>query len=385
MITPYFGEFLVSPVPLELSLNYCTHKCAYCFANLNKPDRRADLGPIMNLLKEFRERRSLPALLLQEGFPVLMSNKVDPFAASNWQPTLQLLRVMAEIGIPVAFQTKGGKGIDEALEMIGPSAFYISIGFTDDALRKKIEPGAPSIATRMELIEKLKSRGHHVCVGINPCVPQWLPDPGALLAEIQSRGVSDVWVETLHLNNNQTRNMNARERENIGAPVLREAMRRQASPQTFDYFRSIMDAAFERGMQAFTVNSPHVSTFHEVYHRLYARTFPTMQGFINQCAASKQPGDGVTFAEFRAHMMQRLPKFSGPLNDYIGAATPTMKTKYNVPRMMNFPTLLAIVWQAAESKANPQKNFAFMEEPIGKDEHGLPIYGWAGPGFQTEH
>lgn len=385
MITPYFGEFLVSPVPLELSLNYCSHKCAYCFANLNKPDRKAELGPIVNLLKEFRERKSLPALLLQEGYPVLMSNKVDPFAASNYQPTLQILRIMREMGIPVAFQTKGGKGIDECLSMIGPSAFYISIGFMDDALRKKIEPGAPPIATRLALIEKLRGRGHHVCVGINPCVPQWLPDPTELMREIQKRGVSDVWIETLHLNNNQTRNMNSREKANLGDAVINEAMKKTASPETFDYFRLALESAFELGMQSFTVNSPYPSSYHDAYHRLYPKSFPTMQGFINECAGKKKPGDGVTFAEFRQHMMKNLPRFTGPLNDYIGAATPTMKVKYNVPRMMNFPTLLAIVWQAAESKANPQKNFAFMEEAIGKDEHGLPIYGWAGPGFQTEH
>lgn len=384
MITPYFGEFLVSPIPLELSLNYCTHECAYCFANLNKPDRKAELGPIVNLLKEYRDRQSLPAMLLKEGYPVLMSNKVDPFAASNWQPTLQILRIMQEQGIPVAFQTKGGKGIDEALTLIGPSAFYISIGFLDDTLRRKIEPGAPSIPERLALIEKLKAQGHHVSVGINPCVPQWLPDPLELMKEIQKRGVNHVWIETLHLNNNQTRNMSAREKANLGDEVMSEAMKKNASPETFDYFRGSIEGSFELGMQVFTLNSPYVSRYHEPYHEIYPRSFPTMQGFLNECAASKKPGDGVTFEEFLKHMMPRLPKFSGSLDDYIGAATPTMKVKYNVPKKMNFPTLLAIVWQAVESKANPQKNFAFMENAIGKDAHGLPIYGWQGTGFQTE-
>lgn len=39
MLDVYYGEFLINPIPLELSLNYCSHKCAYCFANVNQPGR----------------------------------------------------------------------------------------------------------------------------------------------------------------------------------------------------------------------------------------------------------------------------------------------------------------------------------------------------------
>ena len=41
MIVPYWGELFVSPAPLEMTLNHCSHACAYCFANLNDPQRRA--------------------------------------------------------------------------------------------------------------------------------------------------------------------------------------------------------------------------------------------------------------------------------------------------------------------------------------------------------
>lgn len=30
MIYPYVGDFLISPVPMQLSFNYCSHKCSYC-------------------------------------------------------------------------------------------------------------------------------------------------------------------------------------------------------------------------------------------------------------------------------------------------------------------------------------------------------------------
>lgn len=61
------------------------------------------------------EHTNLAARLMREGYPVMLSNKVDPFAASNYKMTLPHLRLFKAKGIPVAFQTKGGKGIEEAL------------------------------------------------------------------------------------------------------------------------------------------------------------------------------------------------------------------------------------------------------------------------------
>ena len=62
MIEPYFGEFLINPVPLELSFNYCSHKCAYCFANLNKPDRQFDVLRFMRFIRDYPNRDTLAAI-----------------------------------------------------------------------------------------------------------------------------------------------------------------------------------------------------------------------------------------------------------------------------------------------------------------------------------
>jgi hypothetical protein len=82
-ICAYSGEFLISPAGLELSMNWCGHDCSYCFANLNKPNRRADLASIMGLLANFRSRQTREARLMQAGVPLLVSNHVDVFAGTN--------------------------------------------------------------------------------------------------------------------------------------------------------------------------------------------------------------------------------------------------------------------------------------------------------------
>jgi len=77
MISAYKGEFLVSPIPLEIDLNYCSHKCNYCFANLNNPKRKANTNKIINQIKNCHNSKSIESYLLANGYPVLMSNKSE--------------------------------------------------------------------------------------------------------------------------------------------------------------------------------------------------------------------------------------------------------------------------------------------------------------------
>ncbi|NJK46000.1 MAG: hypothetical protein HC933_18600 [Pleurocapsa sp. SU_196_0] len=249
-LQPYYGEFLVSPVPLELDMNYCAHSCNYCFANLNKRDRKINLTQITNLLNGFEERETLEAKLLKERYPVMISNHVDPFAASNYQQTVPLLELLRYHGIPVTIQTRGGRGIDDALELLEPSVWYISITFNDDAARRIVEPGAPTIQSRLELISQLRERGHRVVVGINPLEPEWMPDPASILNECASRGAEGAWIESLHLNPKQRDQMTPRERTAIGEAIIIRALR---------HTRGKIDAATAAQFRALPALTPRAS------------------------------------------------------------------------------------------------------------------------------
>ena len=180
-LKPLFGGFLKIPLPLELSGNFCSHKCSYCFANLNSPTRTLDTKSVLNLLANFEKRKSLEASLLQLGCPVMISNHVDPFATSNYRQLVPIMKMMSELDIDYSVQTKGGKGWEEILEMLKPSVWYISISHDQETTRKQIEPAAPSIEHRYELIEAVASKGHTVIVGFNPCVEEWCLDPQTFL------------------------------------------------------------------------------------------------------------------------------------------------------------------------------------------------------------
>lgn len=136
MITPFFGELFLYPIPLELSHNYCSNKCAYCFANLNNPNRKADVTKVANQLKKFNQSDNLTSIFLKNKAAICISNKTDPFAASNYRIAIPEIKTMIAMDIPIAYHTRGGKYFDEFYKNneIPKSLFYISICQTDDSI-----------------------------------------------------------------------------------------------------------------------------------------------------------------------------------------------------------------------------------------------------------
>lgn len=389
MITPYWGEFLISPIPLEMSLHYCSHKCAFCFANLNQPGRRADVAAISRLLAEYRQRRSFGARLLQQGYPVVLSNRVDPFAASNTKVSLPLIEVMATLGIPVQIQTRGGAGANEAAALLPPSVWYISISLLDEALRERLEPGAPTIASRFTLMASLAAQGHRVVLGLNPCVPEWLPDPEPLLAQARAAGAEGVWIERLHLNYRQERNLSDREREVLTQPLIDRARKHKSAPADVAAVLRARDAALALGLEVFGVGYERPSQFHAPYRSLYAHTFPTMQDFVNHCHAENWTDRLIPFADFADFFAPRLPAGVLPIDSYLGSAAHNLWWESPPPAQMTFRQLLAYIWSDRRIRFCPARLpcFAFAARWDGEgwyrlvDEAGLPFLVFHPDGF----
>ena len=255
MIEPFAGNLLNSPIPLELALNYCSHKCGYCFANLNQPDRQADVDAIMKSIRKMYsgESEAITSAFLREKRPVCLSNRVDPFATSNYAIATPIVELLTQLGVPVQLQTKGGIGkakdaLFSVAEMIKHSVWYVTISQTDDAIRKAIEPGATSIKDRFDMIQKLKAMGHKVVVGVNPLVKEWCDykEMGKMLTDA---GVSHVYLQRLHLNNDQIKELSEREKNAMGLEVIKQASKRKNTFEEPDtqyvfeaekYFRDVL-------------------------------------------------------------------------------------------------------------------------------------------------
>lgn len=322
MTYPYVGDFLLSPIPLQLSFNYCSHKCSYCFANLNNPGRTFDVKEFQAQLKGIYTNNSLPSLLLREKYPVLLSNLVDPFATSNYGVAVPTIEMLTELGIPVSIQTRGGRGVDDVLSFLPTSVWYLSIPMLNDEIRKTIEPAAPSIPSRLELIDKLRAKGHPVVVGVNPTFSEWLPgnDSIELVNVLAAKGVHGIWVNPLHFNTRQVQRMPDKDKARIGETAISKGLKnaRVLQKDCLEFITNMTNYALSKGLCVEGLFACHENHFFQPYYNVYGdKTFPTTYNFINWCYKNKKDNEQVFYSEFEALMMKGLPAGKHNISPYM--------------------------------------------------------------------
>lgn len=400
MLDSYMGEFLISPIPMELSLHYCSMSCPYCFANLNNRRRRADVPALLRLIEGFEERKTLVAHWLQAGYPICFSNRVDPFATSNIRDSLALIEAANRRGLRLQFQTRGAHERHTAAmyEVIAtlpyPAVWYLTIEMWDDAIRQQVAPAAPSIPSRWELVARLLSAGHTVVVGVNPVVEEWLPshDVARLMAVLKAFGVHGVWAERLHFSRRQVAAMSAREKAALGEAVIGRARERVIDPTDWVALNGVRQAALDAGLEVFSVGQPNRSNFFAPYHELY-RTIPTMQDFINWCHDHLEGGAWIAWEAFRDFFVPHLPAGTWPIDAYLGATTHQLWRTHHVAPQMSYEQLLAIIWQEPRYKMCPARlpSFAYaaVETAAGwvrlTDEAGRPYLIWSPEGTHQHY
>ncbi len=283
-LKPLYGGLLKIPAPLELSGNWCSHSCAYCFANLNSPTRTLDVKGVSRLLADYQNRNTIEGYLLRDGYPVIVSNHIDPFSASNHRQMVPFMETMTELGIPYSVQTKGGKGWEKVLEFMPIGVWYVSISFSDDETRKAIEPSAPPLEHRYELLEALISKGHTVIVGCNPCEPDWLLDPIPFFDNLKEIGVFGTWMENLHINTKQKQVMPERDRKRLGEDLISDCLKKKHSdPYRKEFVEMCREYSRSIGLENYSIANGRYSNFFDAY-KMYPKLFPVVQQFINRCA-----------------------------------------------------------------------------------------------------
>jgi hypothetical protein len=299
-IRTYAGEFLLHPAGLELSMNWCGHACSYCFSNAMKPNRRADFRSVVGLLSAYRQRKSREARLLQAGVPMLVSNHVDPFAGTNAAQFEPIWELCVELGVPLTWQTRGAHKpqrafLDRVVRETPRSVWYISIPMLDDEVRKQVEPHAPSIGSRLELIDQLVGAGHVVTVGVNPLCADWLPQFEPLIDRLAAAGVWGVWAEKLYMGKHFKGNISERDLDRIGREILADCGGK-GRPVDRAHAIALRSYASSVGMQVFSAALEDPSSYFEPYHQLYPRVMPYWHQVINAADASLEEGDTEGFA-----------------------------------------------------------------------------------------
>lgn len=284
-IRAYAGEFLTSPAGLELSMNWCGHACTYCFANLFKPDRRADIRSVVGLLSEFRRRKSREARLLQAGVPMLVSNHVDPFAGTNAVQFEPIWELCVELGVPLTWQTRGAHKahrsiMDRVVRETPRAVWYVSIPMLDDEVRRRVEPHAPSIGSRLELVQQLIEAGHVVTVGVNPLTTEWLPKFEPLLDQLKALGVWGVWVQVPYFSKSFKGNLRPKARERLGDDFIRRCGEKGSKDDRANA-AAAMAYAKGIGLEVFSTEYEEPTRFFDPWHEVYDRVMPYWHQLVN--------------------------------------------------------------------------------------------------------
>jgi DNA repair photolyase len=308
MIQPFIGEFMFHPAALEFSQNTCTHNCCYCFANIRKSQRVCDLKSIIKQINK-KEIKTYTDALLQEGYPICMSNKSDPFAKSNYLSSIALGYEMRKLKNGIFIQTKGGEGIEEfikATDYKKNMVWYITITTLNEAIRKRIEPNAPTTKDRFQLAENLKGLGYHVILAINPLFESWMPEKDVKkFCELSKAiGINEIVVEALHLNKREVQSFSEKRK----LAFTEEEINYSSDRKIFqNYVKKIIPVLIAEKMNVMKLGMPYKSDFFNPIKKVFKNIFPNQYDIIN-LANNKGIGK-YTFDDFYNCSVDNKPFF----------------------------------------------------------------------------
>jgi DNA repair photolyase len=381
----YSGEYMVSPVGVHFGLNWCSHACWYCFANLNQPQRRADFSQAMNTIRKAAgnaETKDIAANLLRAGHRILSANDSDPFAVSNSDAFQQVYEFARERGFLFAFQTRGGEHAIRTIEGHPPTFVYVSLTGDDDAAVKAAEPGAPLLGARYELIAAAKAAGHNVVVGLNPFRPSWWRDLDGLLLKLLELGVRHVWGGELHMNRFQKTAMQAKRRERH-AEEIEYAMARHKGDrlEAQAFFARLLDA----GINVFEGSFSDLGGFWDEYEAMAGVVSPTMESLFGRLRREGSGKPVVMSLDWFDAWANRLPDArASAFKEYCSGFGRSLRNMGEDTKANSFREVHEAFWRVLEvPTVFDDDHFAIAvegpdpDEPMLTDEADRPLLVWS--------
>ncbi len=165
----------------------CAHGCKYCYATFMKrfTGHIEPWGSFVDIKINAPEvlRRQLKRA---EKGEIIMSSVTDPYQLieAKYMITRKCLEVLVLYQFPVDILTKSSlvlRDID-VISKLKDAEVGLTITTDDDSVRKILEPNAPPIPARIEILKQLYKRGIKTYVFIGPTLPM---NPESLAKQIK--------------------------------------------------------------------------------------------------------------------------------------------------------------------------------------------------------
>lgn len=165
------------PVALHCDVGQCGNGCIYCYS-YKRCKNKTTVQQVENMLN-YDKPDTLKGYYIKNRYPVAVSNNSD-LNSSNDPNAFEVVRLLKNAGFPIFFETKGChdyESMDRFLNLVTPEdSVYITLSTLADDSGKIIEPNAPSVEKRMELIDELVQKKVNVIVAFNPAIPGYVTD-----------------------------------------------------------------------------------------------------------------------------------------------------------------------------------------------------------------
>jgi DNA repair photolyase len=192
----------------------CSHACVYCFARGTHAYLDLDTGRDFdreivvktNAVEVLRHELARPTWRREH---VAMGTNTDPYQRAEGRYRLMpgVIEALTESGTPFSVLTKGTL-LRRDLDLLAraatrvPVGIGVSLGVHDDDLQHRLEPGAPTIAARLDLIRAVREAGLPCGVFLAPVLPgltDSVPQLRLAVAALADAGATGVTVVPLHL------------------------------------------------------------------------------------------------------------------------------------------------------------------------------------------
>lgn len=192
----------------------CSHACRYCFARPTHQYLELDAGRDFdqqivvktNVADVLRRELARPSWRHEQ---VALGTNTDPYQRAEGRYRLMpgIIEALAASGTPLSILTKGTL-LRRDLSLLSAASAEVSVGIGlslalgDEGLRRRLEPGVPSIRGRLDLIRAVRNADLPCGVMVAPVLP-WLTDStdelDDLLAQLSAAGATGVTPLLLHL------------------------------------------------------------------------------------------------------------------------------------------------------------------------------------------
>jgi DNA repair photolyase len=288
------------------------------------------------------EDNSTEAVLMKQGYPVLISNHVDPLSRSNdFMPGI--IQAMYDAGYNMVLQTKLADDISSVVSDDHKIMWAVTIDSDKDDWAKKIAPGAPIISTRLKHIENLVKKGHKVVVLMSPYMEEWFADIILFVKKLKSLGVSGIWAEPLRFSK-QGYEKNVKKKDLLTEDQLQDAY--SSKPR----LGNLVYACENAKMPFYSSYYGPVGNILDGIQKLYPKYMPTMQEYLGNA----EEGELICYDEFMEYAEPLLPKGVFNLRDYIVQNDKDDNVKnFKIPNNLQYKDLIKIMWGNIEYVGKP--------------------------------